>query len=101
MALSTTQDFAARKAQALYLRGWALAQQGHIEEGIGQLGRGRDAWQTTGAAIGQPYQLTLLGEAYLTERQVEAGLEAMAEALETGRPAWRVLPGGRGTSAQG
>jgi predicted ATPase len=85
MALSTTHDFAARKAQALYLRGWARAQQGHIAEGIGQLGQGRDAWQATGAAIGQPYQLALLGEAYLMARQVVAGLDAVAEALEIGQ----------------
>jgi class 3 adenylate cyclase/predicted ATPase len=81
MALSTEQGFAAWRAQGVYLWGWALAQQGQVEEGMGQMREGLAAWQATGAAIGRPQWLALLAEAYQTAGQAEEGLRVVAEAL--------------------
>jgi predicted ATPase len=81
LALSTGQGFAAREAQGMYLRGWALAKQGQVETGIGQICQGIAAWQATGAAIGQPYQLALLAEVYSIAGHIMEGLRVVAEAL--------------------
>jgi tetratricopeptide (TPR) repeat protein len=72
-------------AQGLYLWGWALAQQGQVEEGMVRMRQGLTAWQATGAAIGQPQWLALLAEAYRTAGQAEEGLRVVAEALQEGR----------------
>ena len=63
-------------------RGWALAEQGQIEEGITHMRRGLAAWRATGAELVQPYFLTLLAEAYGKGERAEDGLAVLAEALE-------------------
>jgi class 3 adenylate cyclase/predicted ATPase len=84
LALSTEQAFAARGAQALYLRGWARATQGQGEEGIVQIGQGIAAWRATGAALGHSYLLALLAEAYSMVGRIAEGRRALAEALAHG-----------------
>jgi len=63
------------------MRGWALAHQGQVEEGIEQITQGLRAYRATGAVIFQPYILALLAEAQGIMGQPEAGLMALAEAL--------------------
>jgi predicted ATPase len=63
------------------MRGWALAHQGQIKEGIEQLTQGLRAYRATGAVVFQPYFLALLAEAHGIMGQPEAGLMALAEAL--------------------
>jgi hypothetical protein len=48
----------------MMLRGWALAAQGRTEEGIEQVLQSIDAYQATGAAMGRPWHLSFLAEAY-------------------------------------
>jgi predicted ATPase len=83
LALSTEHDFAARGAQGRYLRGWALAKQGQEEEGFVQICQGIAAWRATGAAIGQPYLLALLAEAYSMTGHIVEGRRVLDEALAT------------------
>jgi predicted ATPase len=83
LALSTEHGFAAREAQGMYLLGWALAKQGQEEEGIAQICQGIAAWRATGAAIGHPYLLALLAEAYSMAGRISEGLRVLAEALAT------------------
>jgi class 3 adenylate cyclase/predicted ATPase len=68
-------------AEATFLRGWALAEQGQGEVGIAQMRQGLAAWQTLGAALFRPYYLVLLAEAYGKGGQPEEGLSVLAEAL--------------------
>jgi predicted ATPase len=79
-------------AHGTALRGWALAAQGQVEEGLAQIGSGLGAWRTTGAEVQRPYYLALLAEAYGKAGQAEEGLAVLAEALalvaKTGEGWW-------------
>jgi predicted ATPase len=81
LALSTEQGFAIWAAGATILRGWALAEQGQVEEGSAQMCQGLAAWQATGAEMGRPQFLGTLAETYGKGGQVEEGLSVLAEAL--------------------
>jgi predicted ATPase len=63
------------------LRGWALAEQGQVEEGIAQMQQGLAAVQAMGTGLYRSYFLALLAEAYGKAGQAEEGLAALAEAL--------------------
>jgi predicted ATPase len=64
------------------LRGWALAEQGQVEEGVAQIRRGLDVYRTTGK-VWLPYYLALLAEVYGKLERLEAGLIVLTEALDT------------------
>jgi predicted ATPase len=81
--LSTEQGFAFLMAAATILRGWALAVQGHGEEGMAQIRQGMTAYRATGAELEWPYWLALLAEAYGKAGQAEEGLGRLDEALTT------------------
>ncbi len=81
LAIATEQGLPLFLGLATFLRGWALAEQGQTEVGIGQMHQGMAAYRATGAQMGQPYFLGLLAEAYGKERQGEKGLSLLAEAL--------------------
>ena len=80
---SAERGFALLLAWGTYMRGWALAEEGQRDEGIAQIQQGIAAYRATGAAIGRPYQLALLIEAYGKGGQAEEGLSLLAEALAT------------------
>jgi len=82
ITLSTERGFPQWFAGGMMPRGWALAEQGQIEEGITHMRRGLAAWRATGAELVQPYFLTLLAEAYGKGERAEDGLAVLAEALE-------------------
>jgi predicted ATPase len=65
----------------LLLRGWALAQQGQVKEGIEQMHQGLTAYRAIGSAANLPYFLALYAEAYGIIGHPEAGLALLAEAL--------------------
>jgi len=79
--LATERGFSYWLAEGTILRGLALAKQGQAEEGITQIRQGLSAYRATGATLGQPYFLSHLAEAYGRSGHVDAGLEALAEAL--------------------
>ena len=68
-------------AWANSLRGWAMAEQGRNEEGIGQIQEGLAASRATGADVFRPYFLCLLAEACLETGRLDDGLSALTEAL--------------------
>jgi class 3 adenylate cyclase/predicted ATPase len=82
IALSSEQGFPYFLAMGTILRGWALAEQGQAEEGIGQMRQGLDAIRATGAGLFEPSYLAMLAEAYGKVGQAEEGLNVLAEALE-------------------
>ena len=79
---STEQGFPYWLATGTIFRGWALTEQGQVEEGITQIRRGLDAWKAMGAALCWPYFLALLTEAYGKVGCTREGLTLLAEALD-------------------
>jgi len=81
MRLAKDQGFPFWVAHGALLRGWALTQQGKMQEGIEQCNQGLTAHRATGAENLRPNYLALLAEAHGTMRQPEAGLAVLTEAL--------------------
>jgi predicted ATPase len=82
LALSTEQEFLWYVGGGIMLQGWALAEQGQVEEGVAQIRRGLDVYRTTGK-VWLPYYLALLAEVYGKLERLEAGLIVLTEALDT------------------
>jgi predicted ATPase len=80
LTLSTEHGFAYRAAWATLLQGWALAAQGHREEGVVRMQEGLAAQRATGAEAVHPYFLALLAEIYGKIGQPEKGLATLTEA---------------------
>jgi hypothetical protein len=95
MTIATDQEFSHQFAQAMPLRGWALAMNGHGEESLTQLQQGLTAYRATGATMLRPYYLALFAEASTQVGQTTEGLEALAEALATLAKSSAALVGSR------
>ena len=81
IVLSREHGFLRWLSGGLIRKGWALAEQGSVEEGIGQLRQGIAAWQEMGTKQGELHHLAMLAEVYKIGGQPEAGLGVLAEAL--------------------
>ncbi|MGE0827375.1 MAG: adenylate/guanylate cyclase domain-containing protein [Candidatus Binatia bacterium] len=77
-------------ASGTFLRGWALANNGHLEEGIAQMQEGLEGWRVLGNDhLGQP--LMLLAETYGKAGKATEGLEllfAAAPRIEQSAERW-------------
>ena len=62
-------------------RGWAVAEQGLLEEGIAQMRESLAAYRALGSEIARAHFLCLLAEALGKAGQIEEGFEVLAEAL--------------------
>jgi tetratricopeptide (TPR) repeat protein len=80
IALATELGLVSWLLWATALRGWALVELGHADDGIVQLRETTARWRamTTGLA---PYFLSLLADAYKTAGRTEEGLTALDEAV--------------------
>jgi TOMM system kinase/cyclase fusion protein len=83
IVLSSEHEFPLFLATGTILRGWALAEQGQGEGEIAQMRQSLVGARVTGAEVFRPYFRALLAEAYRKAGQVEEGLNALAEALDT------------------
>jgi predicted ATPase len=81
ISLSKEQGFPHRLAHGFILCGWALAQQGQVQEGFEQINQGIRARRVTGAEMLQSYFLALLADVHGITGQPEAGLTVLTEAL--------------------
>jgi predicted ATPase/tRNA A-37 threonylcarbamoyl transferase component Bud32 len=81
LALSLEFGFGQWATISLVLKGWALAELGRADEGLGCLRKGLDAFQRTGAGLMQPYFLSMLAEVYNWNGTPQAGLEAVDAGL--------------------
>ncbi|MBI3249631.1 MAG: AAA family ATPase [Deltaproteobacteria bacterium] len=81
LKIASEHGFAYFAAMATMLRGWAIAEQGEVEEGLAQIRQGLSAHSSMGAELGRPYYLSLLAEACQRAGRVEEGLAALDEAL--------------------
>jgi predicted ATPase len=79
--VSTEHGLPQWEAMSTIFHGWALAEQGHVAEGMTQTREGITAWRATGADLGLPYFLALEAEVYLRAGQPEEGLRVLDEAL--------------------
>jgi len=79
--LATEYDVSPWIGRGMMLRGWALAEQGQQEEGLGQIQQGLATWQANGQELGKSFWLALLGEGYARAAQVEPGLRVIAQGL--------------------
>jgi predicted ATPase len=62
-------------------QGWALAEQGQVNEGIARIQQGLATLKAAGTTVGQVAHLALLAEAYGKAGRTEEGLRVVAEAL--------------------
>ena len=81
IALATEQEFVALAAAGTIRRGWALAEQGQVEEGLKQMQQGLAARQTMRAALAQPYFLALQAEVYGKLGEDDRALVLLEDAL--------------------
>jgi DNA-binding winged helix-turn-helix (wHTH) protein/predicted ATPase len=81
LSWATAQGFSFFVGCGTFLRGWALAMQGHGEAGLVQLHQGMTTILATGQRLSQPFCLTLLAEAAGHVGQIDVGLRRLAEAL--------------------
>ena len=84
LRLCAEYDFQNVRLQALLYRGWAVAQQGQVEEGLAQMQDAFAARQAAGVRILTPDYLTFLAEVYRSLGRSAEGLEAIGEALALG-----------------
>jgi predicted ATPase len=80
MTIAADQGFVFFIAYDTMLKGWALAEQGQIKEGISQLHEGLVAFQATGTKVLVPQWMVVLAELYGILGQVETALSVLAEA---------------------
>jgi len=81
LGISAERRFALFLAWGTALRGWALAEQGEIEEGIAQMQQGLATWRTMGGKVWLPIPLSFLAEAYGKVGKAEEGLALLTEGL--------------------
>jgi class 3 adenylate cyclase/predicted ATPase len=81
ITLAREHGFPQWVGQGTVLQGWALAEQGQVEEGISQIRQGLATNQALGVGILQSYYLALLAEAYRKAGLAKEGLATLAEAL--------------------
>jgi predicted ATPase/DNA-binding winged helix-turn-helix (wHTH) protein len=83
LALAIEYGFPLWTGAGTVSRGWALAEQGMIEEGISQIHQGLLALQAIGSESQRPHYLGLLAEIYGKAGQPHIGLTFIEEALST------------------
>jgi hypothetical protein len=64
IALSTDKGFPYFSSMSGILRGWSVAEQGNVKEGIAQINQSLRAWEVTESEVNKTYHLALLAEAY-------------------------------------
>ena len=82
MRLAHEHGFVQWIAGGMWIRGWALAEQGFIGEGIEQLRQGMDTWRTIGTDLAKTHLLCRLAEAYGRGGKAAEGLRLLGDALE-------------------
>ena len=91
--LATTYGFAYHLASGLMFEGWVQARQGMSAQGTVQLRQNLEVRKVSGHRLFFPYELGLLGEAYLLGGEAAAGLAALQDALavadQTGEYVWQ------------
>jgi len=91
VSLSTERGFELWRAMGMIGQGWALAEQGMVDDGIARLRAGLTALHSTGREVLMSYFLGLLAQAYAGSGKVEEGLNTLPEPqgpLDDGAERW-------------
>jgi adenylate cyclase len=84
-ALSMEHAFPYYHAWAIYVQGWALAEQGEQERGLALMEEGMADFRAMRTGLREPFFLAHLGEAYAKKGDVSKGLHLLEEALAAAR----------------
>jgi predicted ATPase len=84
LALATANRFSYWIAWGTILRGWAIATQAAVGEGLKILKEGLSAYRSTGAELFRPYSLVLLAEICGKAGDPAEGMRCINEAIENG-----------------
>ena len=82
---SIEQNLPLFSAWGAVLRGWAVAEQRHPEQGIAEMHRGLEEWRGTGAKILVPLFHALLAQGYARCGKFEDGLKSLDDAFDAFR----------------
>jgi class 3 adenylate cyclase/predicted ATPase len=80
IALCEEHEFVHYVAMALILRGWARAQQGELEKGIGEIHEGLKKERATGALLFDSYSRGLLADVCIKNERYEQAREFLSQA---------------------
>jgi predicted ATPase len=80
ISLSTDREFEMWRAMGQIMRGWALTQQGMLDDGVAHIRTGMSSFRSTGSEIMLPYFMYLLAEAYGRFGLAKEGLTILTEA---------------------
>ena len=81
LAISQEHGFSSWEAAATVMKGWALTEQNHSEDGITMIRKGIDAWKKTRAEMLMPLFLALLAHAYQRAGQYRLASQTLDSAL--------------------
>jgi predicted ATPase len=81
IALAHEHSFAQWMAGGMFTSGWALVEQGAVEEGIVELKKAQAMWQAMGTDLAQTHIAVRLAEAYRRGGRAAEGLRVLEEAL--------------------
>jgi hypothetical protein len=82
LQVSNEHGFPFHIAHARAFRGWALAEEGRIAEGISEIQDGIATYRSIGAIVELPFMAMLLASALAKSGQLDAALDAIDGALE-------------------
>ena len=85
LALAIEHGMPMRTGMASMMHGWALSEQGQSADGVAQIREGLSVLGGTGDQLYRPYSLARLAEALGKTGQVEEGLSALDEAIDSSR----------------
>jgi predicted ATPase/tRNA A-37 threonylcarbamoyl transferase component Bud32 len=83
--ISGEEGFAFQSARGKVVQGWALAEQGLVEEGLARMRHGIEEYRATGAELERPLLLALLADANQKAGETQNGLSALEDALAAAR----------------
>jgi len=81
MSIAAEQGFLFWHASGTLYSAAGLLLRGRLEDGLHQLQKGLEAYRATGAHLGLPYYLSILGEAFTQARRFDDARRAFDEAL--------------------
>ena len=85
LALATEHGLPLWTGHATMMHGWALSEQGHSAEGVAQIREGLSVLVGTGVQVYRSYYVAMLAEALGKAGQVDEGLSALDEAIDSSR----------------
>jgi adenylate cyclase len=83
VALATEHGLSYWVAQGAAVRGWALIDVGDVADGIAEIRRGLELYETIGAEVMRPWHLVRLAEAYAALGRLDEARAAVAESRAT------------------